>query len=701
MFQILGVPPLIGRTFQSDDFQAGKDHVVVLSHRLWQRRFGGNPNIVGQSFALNGESYQVVGVMPPQFQFAPFWATKSEFWAPLDLTPRATQRGGNSLRVFARLKPGVARAQAQAEMDAVWQRLAQAYPDSNSGRTVRVDALMEKVVGDIRPALLMLVGAVVFVLLIACANVANLLLVRGASRQKELAIRAALGASRWRTIRQLLTESVMLSAIGGVLGLLLGVWGVGVLKQMLAVQATGFRMPRVAEITLDSTALLFTLGVALLTGLVFGLAPALQAAAPELHGALKRSGRGTTEGRGGHRLRSVLVVTEIALALVTLAGAGLMLHSFARLEAVDSGFAPNKVLSFIVSLRGESDLAAAKREVFYRQLLDKITALPGVTSAGAINHLPLAGDLWDRWLHIEGRPVVKPDDGFGAIYRVCRPGYFPTMGISLERGRDFTEQDKSDTPGVMVINEQLARRAVAGVEDPVGRRVTLDDAGVNAKWFTIVGVVKNVKQGNWSEDVHNEIYLPFQQSPWLSDPAGHYSSMTLVVRTSTNPLGLLNAARNAVWDLNRNVPVSSVITLEQAVSDAVWQPRFNLILISLFAMLALTLASVGIYGVMAYTVAQRTQEIGIRMALGARRGDVLRLVLGHGMKLALFGTILGLAGAFGLTHLMTSLLYQVKPGDPITFACISAVLTVVTLIACWLPAHRAAKTDPMIALRQE
>jgi predicted permease len=700
MFQLLGVPPLIGRTFQSDDFQAGRDHVVVLSHRLWQRRFGGNPSIVGQLLVLSGESYLVVGVMPPQFQFAPFWATKSEFWAPLDLTARATQRDSHSLRVFARLKPGVPRAQAQAEMNAIWRRLAQAYPDSDSGRSVQVDTLMEKVVGDVRPALLMLVGAVVFVLLIACANVANLLLVRGASRQKELAIRAALGAGRWRTIRQLLTESVLLSVLGGGLGLLLGVGGVGVLKRMLTVQAASFRMPRAADITMDATALLFTLGVALLTGLVFGLAPALQAAAPDLHGGLKRSGRGATEGRGGHRLRSALVITEIALALVTLAGAGLMLRSFARLEAVDSGFVSDKVLSFVVSLHGEADLVAAKREAFYRQLLEKISALPGVTSAGAINHLPLAGDLWDRWLHVEGRPSDKPSDGFGAIYRVCRPGYFQTMGIPLIRGRDFTDQDKLNAPGVVVINEQLARDQWPG-EDPVGRRITFEDTGTNAMWFTIVGVVKNVKQGNWSEDVHNEIYLPFQHSPFLSDPAGQFSSMTLVVRTSTNPLGVLNAARNAVWSLNGNVPVSSVTTLEQVVSDAVWQPRFNLMLITLFAVLALTLACVGIYGVMAYTVTQRTQEIGIRMALGAGNGDVLKLVLGHGIKLALLGAALGLTGAFGLTRLMTSLLYQVKPGDPVTFVCVPALLLLVTLFACWLPARRAAKTDPLVALRRE
>ncbi len=702
MFQLLGVQPLVGRVLQADDFQPGKDHVLVLSHRLWQCRFGANPDVVGQSIPLNGESYQIVGVMPPRFQFAPFWATSAELWAPLDLTPRSTQRDGNSLRVFGRLKPGVVRSQAQAEMDAICRRLAQTYPDTNTGRTVRVDTLLEKVVGEVRPALLMLVGAVIFVLIIACANVANLLLVRGASRQKEMAIRAAMGASRWQTIRQLLTESVLLSALGGILGLVLGFWGVAVLKSVLALQAgaSRFRMPRVADINVDSTALLFTFGVALLTGLVFGLAPALQAAAPEVQSGLKKSGRGTTEGRAGRRLRSILVVTEIALALIMLVGAGLMLHSFARLQALDSGFESNKALSFIVSLHGETELLGAKREAFYRQLLQKLSALPGVTSASAVNHLPLSGDLWDRGLTIEGRPPDKPGEGIGAVYRVCRPGYFQTMGIATAHGRDFSEQDRSDTPGVVVINEKLSHEQWPG-EDPVGKRIAFSDSDITPKWFTIVGVVKNVKQGSWAEEVQNEIYLPFVQSPFLSDPAGHYSAMTLVVRTSINPWGLLDAARKAVWSVNRNVPISSVTTLDRVISNAVWQPRFNLILIALFAVLALTLAAVGIYGVMAYTVTQRTQEIGIRVALGARRSDVLKLMLGHGRRLALLGTGLGMAGAFGLTRLMSSLLYQVKPSDPVTFVCVAALLMAVTLLACWLPARRAAKLDPIVALRYE
>jgi putative ABC transport system permease protein len=499
----------------------------------------------------------------------------------------------------------------------------------------------------------------------------------------------------------LLTESVLLSIIGGVLGLLLGLWGVGILKQMLAVQAAGSgnALPRMTNINADSNALLFTFAVALLTGLVFGLAPALRGAGPELHEALKESGRGSTEGRSGHKLRNVLVVTEIALALVTLVGAGLMLRSFAKLEAVDSGFASNRVLSFTVSLHGQGELMGAKREAFYQQLLQKISALRGVLSASAVNHLPLAGDVWDRGISIEGRPAPKPNEGIDAVYRVCRPGYFQTMGIMLERGRDFIEPDRSNAPGVVVINEQLAREGWPG-EDPVGKRITFDDKDVAPKWLTVVGVIRNVKQ-RWSDDVRAEIYLPFQQSPWLSDPAGHYSSMTLVIQTSINPLGISDAARNAVQSENPNVPVSSLTTLEQVVSDAVWQPRFNLVLISLFAVLALTLAAVGIYGVMAYTVTQRTHEIGIRMALGARNGDVLRLVLRQGMRLAALGAALGVAGAFGLARLMTSLLYQVEPGDPITFICVSALLTMVTLIACWLPARRAAKVDPMVALRNE
>ncbi len=702
MFKVLGVQPLVGRTFQADDFKPGNDRVLVLGYPLWQRRFGGDPNIVGRSITLSGESYTIIGVMPPQFRFTPFWATKAELAAPLDLSTRAMQRGGNSLRIFARLKAGVTLAQAQAEMNAICKRLEQAFPATNTGRTVQVDPLLEKVVGNIRPALRVLIGAVIFVLLIACANVANLLLVRAAARQKEMAIRAALGASRWRTIRQLLTESVVLSAVAGALGLLLGYLSVEWIKELLAGDSSSFRvrMPRVAEITMDSTTFLFTLSVALGTGLVFGLAPALQAARSDQQATLKEGGRGATAGRTRHRLRGALVVAEIALAVITLIGAGLMLRSFTRLAAVDPGFNARHVLSMVVSLHGQPELVGEKREAFYRQLFDKIGALPGVTSASAINHLPLAGDSWNRGLSVEGRPNPKPGEGIAPVYRVCRPEYFRTMGISFVRGRDFTEQDKSDSPGAIIINENLARKHWPG-EDPVGKRVTLDDPRSNPKWLTIVGVVKNVKQMSWTSEADDELYIPFSQSPYLTDAAGHYSMMTLVIHTAADPLSLVGAVQSTVWSLNQSSPVSSVTTLEQVIANAVWQPRFNLILIGLFAGLALLLGAVGIYGVMAFAVAQRTHEVGIRMALGAQTQDVLQLIVGHGMRLASIGLVIGVVGSFALTRVMTTLLYEIKPTDPATFTGVTLLLTLVALLACWLPARRALKVDPMEALRYE
>ena len=702
MFDLLGVQPLVGRTFQADDFKPGNHRVLVLGYPLWKRRFGGDPNIVGRSITLSGESHTIIGVMPPQFRFTPFWATKAELAAPLDFSTRALQRGGNSLRIFARLKAGVALTQAQAEMNAICKRLELAFPATNTGRTVQVDPLLEKVVGNIRPALRVLVGAVIFVLLIACANVANLVLVRAAARQKEMAIRAALGASRWRTLRQLLTESVVLAAVAGALGLLLGYLSVEWIKELLAGDSSSFRvrMPRVAEITMDSTTFLFTLGVALMTGLVFGLAPALQTARSDQQEALKEGGRGATAGRTSHRLRGALVVAEIALAVITLIGAGLMLRSFTRLAAVDPGFNARHVLSMVVSLHGQPELVGEKREAFYRQLFDKIDALPGVTSASAINHLPLAGDSWNRGLSIEGRPIPKPGEGIAPVYRVCHPGYFQTLGISIVRGRDFTELDKSDSPGAIVINEKLARTLWPG-EDPVGKRVTLDDPRNTSKWLTIVGVVKNVKQMSWTSEADDELYIPFSQSPYLTDTAGHYSMMTLVILTAADPINLVGAVQSAVWSVNQSSPVSSVTTLEQVVANAVWQPRFNLILIGLFAGLALLLGTVGIYGVMAFAVAQRTHEVGIRMALGAQTQDVLMLIVGHGMKLASIGLVIGVGGAFALTRVMTTLLYEIKPTDPATFTGVTILLTLVALVACWLPARRATKVDPMVALRTE
>ena len=704
LFDLLGEQPLLGRTLQSEDYQSGKDHVLVLSHKLWQRAFGGDPNIIGRHITLSGESYAVVGVMPPQFQFPPFWSTRAEMWAPLDLRPRATARGGNSLRVFARLKPGVALPQAQAEIDAMNKRLAMAYPEANAGLNIRVDPLNEKVVGNVRPALLVLSGAVGFVLLIACANVACLLLARAATRQKEAAVRVALGASRWRIIRQLLTENLLLGLGGAAVGILFAVWGVDWLTTLLAGNSSSFtvRLPRLGEIKIDGAALGFTLAVSLLTSLLFGLVPALAASKPDLHQTLKESGRGAAGGR--RRLRETLVVAELALALVTLIGAGLLMNSFLKLQGVDPGFNPRNALAMTVSLAGASQYVGPAREAFYRQVTDRLAALPGVESASAINHLPLAGDLWTRALTIEGRPLPPPGEGIEVAFRVSRPDYFRTMGIPLRAGRDFTERDAPDAPGAIIINETLARRYWP-TEDPIGKRVTLDDPRDNSRapqWRTVVGVAKDVKQDSWLNAPSNEIYLPFQQSrDFYAGTSRQFAPMTIVVRTTVEPQSLAAAAQETVRSLDRNLPVSNVVTMEQVITDTLWQQRFNLQLIGIFAVLALTLAAVGLYGVMSHAVAQRAREVGLRMALGAQRRDVLKLVVGQGMKLALFGVALGLLASVALTRLMEKLLFEVSATDFSTYAVIAGLLTLIALVACWIPARRATKVDPMVALRCE
>jgi predicted permease len=704
LMELLGVAPLLGRTFQADDYLPGNEHVLVLSHRLWQRRFGGSREVVGKTVTLDGKAYIVIGVMPSEFQFAPFWMTKSELWAPLPLADRANNRALHSLRVFGRLKAGVARAKAQAEMDTICRRLEQAYPATNAGRTVRVDALLDKVVGDIRRGLLVLLGAVIFVLLIACANVANLLLVRAAAREREMAIRAALGAGRWRTVRQLLTESFVLSLSASALGLVIGFVGVTALKDYVEGSASSFniRLPRVHDIGIDPPTLLFTLGIALLTGLVFGLAPALQSVKADLQGTLKESSRGTSSGRRSGRLRAVLVVSEMALALVMLIGAGLLMRSFARLAGVDPGFKPKNVLSMTVSLAGQNDFIGPKREAFYDQLLQKIESLPGVKSASAINHLPLAGDMWSLDLAIEGRPLPAPGQGIAGVYRVCLPKYFSTMGMSLLRGRDFSEQDRLGSPEVVIINESLMRREFPD-ENPLGKRVTLDRLpNPNPEWLTIIGVVKDAKQRSLTDNANSEFYLPWRQtSAYLEQTGGHVAYMTLVIRTATNPLALIDGVQRAVWSLNRSAPVSGITTLEEVMANAVWRERFNLILIAIFAWLALLLASVGIYGVMAYSVGQRTQELGIRLALGAQKRDLLGLVLGQGMRLALLGAMIGLAGALALSRFLQSLLFGVSPIDGVTFVGAPVVLAFVALLACWLPARRATRIDPISALRHE
>jgi putative ABC transport system permease protein len=685
MFQVLGVNPVLGRTFNPAEDQPGREHVVVLSHRLWQRRFGGDPNIVNQQITLSGEGYTVIGVMPPEFQFAPFWATNAELWSPLNLGPRATNRGGQSLRVFARLKAGTTRSAAQAEVATIFRRLEEEYPEANKGLALAVESLHEQVVGKTRPALLILFGAVSFVLLIACANVANLMMARATSRQKEIALRTALGASSTRIARQLLTESVLLGLLGGALSLVLSAVGMRVL---LALGPSS--LPRLDTIRLDLPTLSFTLGISILTGLLFGLAPVLQTRKWNWQESLKESTRGSSAGRKRVNARRFLVISEVALALMLLVGGGLMVRSFARLRAVDPGFAPDHLLTMTVSVAGSAHSTPEKRIAFFNELSQRVNSLPGVQAAGAINHLPLAGDMWTVPFLVEGRPAPAPGEKQGAVYRVIRPDYFRAMGATLLKGRDFTTHDTEQSPPVVIINEPFARRHWPN-EDPLGKRIRVADEDILRE---IVGVVKALKQDQWTGEPNLEMYSPYLQSPFPS-------ALTLVVRSNGDPSALVGAIENQVWSIDKNLPISDIKPMNEVIAGAIEQHRFNLFLLGLFAAVALLLAVVGIYGVMSESVSSRTHEIGVRMALGARPADVLRMVVRQGMSLAVIGIAIGLVGAFWLTQFMSKLLYEVSPTDSFTFLLIPLVLALVVLCACLIPARRATRVDPLVALRYE
>ena len=690
LLPMLGVEPLLGRFFLPSEDRKGSEHEVMIGYSLWQRRFGGSRDVLGRPVTLDGQSYTIVGVMPRGFKFAPFWSS-GDLWAPATLGDRPPNRGGNSLRVFARVKPGTSLAQARADIAAITARLEQRYPGTNRG--VTVTPLKEKVVGKIETPLLVLLGAVGFVLLIACANVAHMLLARAAAREKEIAVRTALGAGRLRVIRQHLTENMLLAAMGSGAGFLLALAGIRALAALSPPD-----MPRVDTVTIDVPVALFLLGVTAVTSVAFGLAPALQTSAVNLAGSLKEGGRGSSDGIRRNRLRSILVASEFALALVLLIGAGLMIRSFFALQSIDPGFNPHHLLSMEVQVAGSKEALPHRRAVFYPQLLEKIRALPGVESAGGINHLPLAGDLWGWSFLIEGRPKPRPGETPTAVYRIVMPGYFRTMNLPLVRGRDIAHTDNRSAPGVVIVNEQAARSFWPG-QDSIGQRISFDSGKI---WLTVIGIARDAKQYDWAAAPFPEVYLAaMQQQDFLENQASFMAYLTLVVRTSGDPAALASAVKDVVWSFDRNLPISQVVTMDGVVANANAQPRFEMMLLGVFAIVALTLAAVGIYGVMSYSVSRRTQEIGIRMSLGATRAEVLGLVVRQGMTLALAGSAAGIAAALLLARLMTKMLYGVRPADPVTFAGVAVVLILVALLASYIPARRATRIDPMVALRYE
>jgi putative ABC transport system permease protein len=688
LFPLLRVQPLMGRAFTREEDVPGGPAVVVISQSLWQRSFGSDPSIIGKEIKLAGKNTTVLGVMPADFRF-PMQNQKSEYWQPLSSSPSFIAakdiRGSRSLRVVARLKPGVTRAQAESELAAIGARLESQYPDTNTGLSFNLRPLHEDIVGSVRPALLVILGAVGFVLLIACANVANLLLARAASRHKEIAIRTALGAGRWRIVRQLLTESVLLSLMGGALGLLLAMWGVDLL-----IAASPTDLPRVKETGLDTHVLGFTALVSILTGLLFGVAPAWQSSKLDLNESLKEGGRGSTESLRRNRVRSLLVVSEVALSIVLLIGAGLLIRSFVKLLNTSPGFETRGVLIADIPLSRSRYATEEQQAAFTRQVIERARELPGVASAAAMNIVPLSGDGRQSSFTVEGRPVPPGQEPDGEVTTVT-PDYFRTMAIPLRSGRVFTEQDGKDTPPVVIISETLARRNFPG-EDPIGKRLVLDDEKPPSE---IIGIVGDVRHEGLEKESYPGYYLSYYQAP--------ERQVNLVVRAvaPADPSALQMAVRNMIKQIDKDQLIWEMKTMEQMRAESVARRRFNMLLLGIFASLALVLAAVGIYGVMSYSVTQRTHEIGIRIALGAQTRDVIRMVVSQGMTLALIGVGIGLLAAFVVTRIMTSLLFGVSPTDAMTFGAVAVGLSVIALVACLIPARRATRVDPMVALRYE
>ena len=692
LFSVLGVNPMLGRTFATgEDKLTDTGRVVVLSQRLFANQFNSDPGVVNQTITLNGHSFTIIGVMPKGFEF-PIQNDPLDLWTTIagdsaGESPITAQRGAHFLRVIGRLKPGVAKSQAQAEADTIGGRLAQQYPDTNTNKGIRIEPTLEALVGDVRPALLILLGAVACVLLIACANVANLLLARAMTRHKEMAVRSALGASRLRVVRQLLTESVLLSFAGGVLGLALAVWWSDLLI------ALGKQdIPRAVQVGLDWRVLGFTLAVTLLTGFVFGLVPALQLSKTDLTDSLKE-GRGAGAAARKNRIRGVLVIAELAIAVVLLVGAGLLIQSFWRLQHVNSGLQAHNVLTFNVALP-EIRYSSEKQARFYSDLTNRLRSLPGVQSVSATMPLPLSGDRFSISFQIDGRPVAPKDQPSADLF-VTEPDFFRTMGIQFVKGRDFNERDDHNSTQVVIVSESFARQFFPG-EDPIGKRFqpglsTWDHE--KSKMREIVGVVTDIRSRALNTEPKPVYYLPQSQVP--------FNELAVVVKTSSDPRSLITSATRDVQGMDAELPLFNVKTMDEYVSSSVAAPRFNTTLLSIFASVALVLTIIGLYGVMSYSVAQRTNEIGIRMALGAQTRDVLAMIVKDGVRIVAIGLLLGIGGALALTRVMASLLFGVTTRDPLTFVFIAAVLSLVAILACCIPALRAARVDPLEALRCE
>jgi len=678
-FDTLGIKPVRGRVFVADEEQEGRNQVAVISEGLWRRRFGADPDMVGRALSLDGVSYTVVGIVAMSFTLP----QQAELWVPITFDrPNMKVRRFHFLRPVARLKSGVSIEQAQSEMDTIAAALEKQYPESNTTWGLRLVPLQEQIVGNVRPAMMVLLGAVAFVLLIACANVANLLLARASTRQKEIAVRAALGASRLRLVRQLITESLVLAFTGGLLGFLLALWGV----RMLTAFMPG-NIPRVNEIGLDTRVLVFTLAVSVVTWILFGLVPALHTSKPDLNESLKEGSKGSA-GASNNRSRNALVILEVALALVLLASAGLLIQSFRRLQRVDPGFDSKNLLTMLLILPDSKYPEPEQAAVFFEEVLQRIKSLPGVEEVGLGTRLPFGGGGGDTYFTIEGRPFQNANEKVTAYDPRIDHNYLRAMGMTLIKGRNFTERETKEEPRATIINETFARRFFPE-DDAIGNRLIIDEG--RPLTCEIVGIVRDVKQFSLEGESYQTMYLP-------SIRAGGGS---LVVRTAGDPVTIAAAVEREIHAVDKDQPVANLRTMEQLLASSVAEPRFRTLLLAIFAAAAMILASVGIYGVMSYQVSERTREIGIRMALGADSGAVLKLVLSKGLKLVGAGVVSGLAGAFALTRVLSNLLFGVAATDPLIFAGVALLLIVVAMLACYLPARKATRVDPLAALRYE